>query len=192
MGVKPIAVAVGLMLVGISCGGGAESGTTPTEVAETVAVSVPMTTTTAQAPATTEAAAPPPIELVGTSWTVKDYSRGAGIITNVWKTDVTIAFDDQTVSGSAGCNTYTAGWSTSGTYDPHVPGQPDANDGQAIAFDDLSWTEIACDNADIMEQEVEILALLQATARWIVRSDHGTLSLRDGEGNFLLRADPVG
>ena len=69
------------------------------------------------------------------------------------------------MSGSAGCNTFTANWSTSGVYDPHVPGQPDVNDGQAITFYELPWTEIACDNADIMEKEGEILALLQTPGR---------------------------
>ena len=53
-------------------------------------------------------------------------------------------------------------WTVSGTYDEFESGVPDPNDGQELVFDPLSWTEMACDDAAIMEQEAEILELCAA------------------------------
>ena len=118
-----------------------------------------------------------------------DYSQGSGTITNVWKTDVTISFAaDGTVSGSAGCNGYQATWMVSGVYE-FESGVPDANDGQELILDSLAWTEVACDDAAIMEQEAEILDLLNRGSRWVLI--RGNFNLRDAEGAFLFEAEPA-
>ena len=128
-------------------------------------------------------------ELAGTNWSVTDYSQASGTITNVWKTEVTISFGaDGTVSGSAGCNGYQATWTVSGAYDEFQPGVPDPNDGQELIFDSLSWTEMACDDDAIMDQEAEILDLLQRGSRWVLI--RGNFNLRDAEGAFLFEAEP--
>ena len=148
----------------------------------TVAVS----TTVASEPAQTVDAP----ELGGTNWNVTDYSQASGTITNVWKTEVTISFAaDGTVSGSAGCNDYQATWKVSGAYDEFESGVPDPNDGQELILDSLSWTEVACEDEAIMEQEAEILDLLQRGSRWVLI--RGNFNLRDAEGAFLFEAEPA-
>jgi len=130
-------------------------------------------------------------DLADTSWIVTDYSRGNGIITNVWLTEVTIEFaSDGTVSGSGGCNEYHGAWKADGAYDEIVEGVPDANDGQVMSLTDLNWTEVACEDERIMEQEEEFIALLQRAGRWVVR--YGNFNLRSSEGNFLFEAEPAG
>jgi heat shock protein HslJ len=129
-------------------------------------------------------------ELGGTSWNVTMYSLPNGALTNVWKTDVTIAFgDDGRVAGSAGCNTYEATWAVSGAYDEFESGVRDANDGQELTLSSLAWTEIGCEDEAIMEQEAEILDLLQRGARWVLV--RGNFNLRDADGGFLFEAEPA-
>ena len=177
-----MALGVVAVLSLVACGG-EESGSEPT------ATSGPAPTTAATT-TTTTAGDPAPIDLAGTSWNVTDYSPTPGTVTNVWLTEVTIAFDASTVSGSSGCNTFSAGWSVEGPYDPFEAGQRDSNDGQVLVLTDLAWTEVACADERIMEQEGEILDLLTRAGRWaLIRDD---LHLRDAEGIYLLEAEPVG
>jgi heat shock protein HslJ len=130
-------------------------------------------------------------ELAGTSWRVTDYIQGTGIITNVWLTEVTIAFaGDGTVSGSGGCNEYQGTWEAEGTYDEFEEGVSDANDGQVMTLTDLIWTEVACEDDRIMEQQEEFIALLQQAGRWVIR--YGNFNLRSSDGNFLFEAEPAG
>lgn len=145
---------------------------------------------TAPAASTTTAQTVDAPELGGTSWAVTNYSLPSGAITNVWKTDVTIAFSEEgIVSGSAGCNDYEGNWSVSGGYDEFVSGQRDPNDGQILILDTLTWTEIACEDEAIMEQEGEILDLLQRAGRWLIRE--GNFNLRDADGFFLFETEPA-
>ncbi len=187
MGIKRIAL-LAMFLILAACGG-EDTSTEPT-VGDDPATTATSAVDPTLAPNTTVAGVEAP-QLAGTSWMVKDYKLASGAITNVWKTDVTISFEDQTVSGSAGCNTYSGIWTTTGPYDPHESGQRDANDGQAVSISDLAWTEIGCDQ-DIMEQEGEILDHLNNTGRWLISDSDGSLNLRDAEGNFLLNANPAG
>lgn len=175
-----------LGLVLAACGGddGSSTTTAPQDPSQTTA-------TTPAAPTTTEAA--PGVEapsLEGTSWNVTDYRLPNGSITNVWKTEVTIEFGaDGTVSGSAGCNTYTGQWAVSGNWDAFEEGVPDVNDGQVLTLSDLSWTEVACEDEDVMIQETEILDLLQQAGRWVLI--RGSFHLRDDTGSYLFEAEPA-
>jgi len=129
-------------------------------------------------------------ELGGTSWNVTEYVLPGGSITNVWKTEVTISFStDGAVSGSAGCNGYQGTWRVSGDYDQFESGVRDPNDGQELLLESLSWTEVACEDAAIMEQEAEILDLLQNGGRWVLI--RGNFNLRDAQGAFLFEAEPA-
>jgi heat shock protein HslJ len=180
---------VTLVLLVSACGG--SDGVAPTskpavQSSEPAPLTTLASTTTASEPVQTVDAP----ELGGTNWNVTDYSQASGTITNVWKTEVTISFAaDGTVSGSAGCNDYRATWTVSGAYDDFESGVPDPNDGQQLVLDSLSWTEMVCDDAAIMEQEAEILDLLQRASRWVLI--RGNFNLRDGEGAFLFEADPA-
>ncbi len=174
---------VALLTLVSACGG-----------SDTVAPTTEPAAQSSDAPTTTAASEPAQTidapELGGTNWNVTDYSQGSGTITNVWKTDVTISFAaDGTVSGSAGCNGYQATWMVSGVYDEFESGVPDPNDGQELILDSLAWTEVACDDAAIMEQEAEILDLLLRGSRWVLI--RGNFNLRDAEGAFLFEAEPA-
>ena len=171
----------------------ASCGDTADDSADTTLA--PTTTTTATAttppPTTTEPAASVEApELADTSWSVINYRLPDGTITNVWKADVTISFSaDGTVSGSAGCNVYEGTWSVSGAWDAFESGVPDSNDGQELILDSLSWTEMACEDDAVMEQEAEILDLLRHAGRWVLI--RGEFNLRDAESGFLFNAEPV-
>jgi len=173
-----------LLVTLVSACGGSDTVAPTTEPAAQSSVSP--TTTPASEPAQTIDAP----QLGDTNWNVTDYSQGSGTITNVWKTEVTISFAaDGTVTGSAGCNGYQATWGVSGAYDEFESGVPDPNDGQELMLDSLAWTEVACDDAAIMEQEAEILDLLQRGSRWVLI--RGNFNLRDAEGAFLFEAEPA-
>lgn len=192
---------VAILVLLTACGGGdAEpTSTPPTQSSRPAATSEPAPTsqpaatsrpaTTTMPETTTAAGGVDAPQLAGTSWSVNDYSQGPGMITNVWKTEVTIAFaTDGTVSGSAGCNDYQARWQVSGPYDEFESGVRDPDDGQILIFEDLSWTERACEDGAIMEQEAEILDLLQRAGRWVLI--RGEFNLRDADGAFLFEAEP--
>ncbi len=175
-----------LLLILIAGCGGTDTGTPTTEL-------VDQTVEPTTSPPETTAAPEPGVEapeLGGTSWNVTDYSQGPGTITNVWKTEVTISFsEDGTVSGSAGCNDYQGTWQVAGPYDEFESGVPDPGDGQQLILADLSWTEMACEDEAVMEQEAEILDLLQRAGRWVLI--RGEFNLRDADGAYLFEADPA-
>jgi len=183
---RPVLLVVAMVIS--ACGGSEVSGPdTDTETAsdDPVTTVAPAATT----PPTTVQTVDAP-ELDDTSWNVTNYRLPNGAYTNVWKTDVTIAFSkDGRVSGSAGCNDYEGTWSVSGTWDEFVDGQRDINDGQVLLLESLTWTDLACEDEDIMEQEGEILDHLQRAGRWVLI--RGSFNLRDAEGAFLFEAEPA-
>jgi heat shock protein HslJ len=175
---KIVALSALLALVSVACGGGesgADSTTTPTTDA-------PSTTTTTMAEATTstEMSADAP-ELAGTSWTITHHaSEIYGGVTNVWDgTEITLEFGaDGTFSGNAGCNDYEGAYGVSG---PYVTERGfDDNLGQAMTITDLSFTEMACDDENLMEQETEYLAALQNVEQWVIGTGFG------GDEDLLL------
>lgn len=179
-----------ILAILVSACGDSDSDVSTTEPAAQSSGSTSSTAAPSTAAPTTQAQAVDALDLAGTDWNVTDYSQASGTITNVWKTDVTVSFGvDGTMSGSAGCNTYEAIWSVSGPYDEFESGVRDPNDGQDLIIDSLSWTERACEDEAIMEQEAEILDLLQRGARWVLIRD--SFNLRDDAGAFLFEAEPV-
>ncbi|MCJ7780202.1 MAG: META domain-containing protein [Acidimicrobiia bacterium] len=183
-------ILVALLLA--SCGHTADDSadTTLAPTTTTTATTTTLPPTTMAAPTTEPAASVEAPALADTSWNVVDYRLPDGVITNIWKTDVTISFSaDGTVSGSAGCNVYEGTWSVSGAWDAFESGVPDSKDGQELILDSLSWTEMACEDDAVMEQEAEFLDLLQNAGRWVLID--GGFNLRDAEGAFLFNAGPV-
>ncbi len=180
---------IALVVLAAACGGSSDVAPT-TEPALQSSGSVPSTSPATTTTVSEPAPAVDTPELGGTSWNVTNYSQANGSITNVWLTEVTISFNaDGTVSGSAGCNDYQATWVISGAYDEFESGVPDPDDGQDLVFESLSWTEVACDDESVMEQEAEILDLLQRGRRWVLI--RGNFHLRDGDGAFLFEAEPA-
>jgi heat shock protein HslJ len=105
-------------------------------------------------------------ELSGTSWIVTGYNNGKGGVTSVIVgTELTANFGaDGKLSGSAGCNTYTAGYQT---------------DGNKISIGPAATTQKACEQA-VMDQETQYLAALATAATY--RIDGSQLEMRKADG----------
>jgi heat shock protein HslJ len=109
-----------------------------------------------------------PLALIGTEWTAQNVNIGgdaSGPL--IEETTVTALFDEEgRLSGSAGCNNYTAGY---------------ALDGPSLTIDPPASTKIFCDSpAGIMEQEAAFLLMLPETATY--RIVDNVLELRTADG----------
>jgi len=105
-------------------------------------------------------------DLAGTSWIVTGYNNGKQAVVSVAiGAELTANFGtDGKLSGSAGCNTYTAGYTTTGN---------------KIAIGPAATTMKACEQA-VMDQEQQYLAALATAATY--RIDGSKLELRTADG----------
>jgi heat shock protein HslJ len=102
-----------------------------------------------------------------TRWVLRSLNGGSPLA----GTEVTVAFEDGEVSGSAGCNSYF------GSY--RVEGE------DKLTLTDLANTEMACfEPQGIMEQEVEYLSVLRAATGF--RLSDGELQLFSAGGGLLV------
>jgi heat shock protein HslJ len=86
--------------------------------------------------------------------------------------EITLAFDDSSAGGYAGCN--------------HYGGVPVVTAG-TVRLDELVATARACEDARLMEQEADYLAFLGETSAWEIEGD--VLTLRSGgAGTLVFRA----
>ena len=112
-----------------------------------------------------------PTSLAGTSWDVIAYNNGrGGVVSVIIGTELTAVFgQDGSLTGSAGCNTYTGSYESDG----------DGN----ISIGPLATTRMMCSDPEgIMDQEQEYLAALQTAARY--RIDGTTMEMRTAEGSI--------
>lgn len=118
---------------------------------------------------------PEPLPLVGTTWTLTSIASGDVVTSVVSGTEVTVEFaDDETVSGSAGCNRF------SGTYTVA---------GDRLSFSPLATTKMAC--ADyVMAQEHVFLAAMGEVEAFVIEG--AQLTVFDGSGATLLDFDGNG
>ncbi len=104
-------------------------------------------------------------QLGGETWVLTAYNDTPPIA----ETQVTLQFEEGQVSGNAGCNQYGGGYQI---------------DGDAIRFDALFNTEMAClDTAGLMEQERVYLELLGGADR--IALEDGVLTLFSGSQRVL-------
>jgi heat shock protein HslJ/uncharacterized protein YraI len=103
----------------------------------------------------------PALPLEGPLWTLQNTLSG---------TAITASFQQGTVSGSGGCNTYSGPYSTFGS---------------AISFGPLTITGLACDPM-VMEQETLYLARLQVANEYQIEGNQLRLSGQIGDENFRL------
>jgi heat shock protein HslJ len=110
-------------------------------------------------------------DLAGSSWDLIAYNNGTGgFQSTVIDVPVTAMFDeDGTLSGSAGCNSYTGSWET---------------DENSIEIGPLASTAMACEPA-LMDQETRYLAVLQEADTY--RVDATNLDMFDAEGTRLVQ-----
>lgn len=111
-------------------------------------------------------------ELTSSVWQLAEYQDKQGEIVPVLAgTEITGVFgEDSSLVGSAGCNTYTANYTT---------------EGNAIAIGSVAATEKACADPDgVMEQESVYITALAVVLSWSVEGNQ--LVLTDGGGNPIL------
>lgn len=109
------------------------------------------------------------------AWSVVMYNNGAGgVVSLVDGTGIGADFgEDGTVSGTAGCNTYTGAFSV---------------DGEEVAIGPLAVTERACIEPEgVMEQEARFLEALQSAGTWSIGGS--TLDLRQPDGALAVVLD---
>jgi heat shock protein HslJ len=104
--------------------------------------------------------------LEGTTWVARDYNNGRGAVTSVLaETVLTARFEEGSLSGSAGCNSYTSPYST---------------DGPAIEIGMPASTDMFCESpAGIMEQEAAYLAALPTAEVYRIQGDQLILERAD-------------
>jgi heat shock protein HslJ len=109
--------------------------------------------------------------LAGTSWRVTGYNNGKQAVVSVLSgTTLTMAFSgDGKVSGSAGCNRFTAGYTA---------------DGQKLTFTPAAATRMMCAAAGVMEQEQQFLKALETVATAQFEGDR--LELRTTTGALAM------
>jgi heat shock protein HslJ len=117
------------------------------------------------------AAAPAP--LAGITWKLETYKGPGGSMTTALPaTNVTALFGTEgKISGSAGCNSYSGGYTHSGQ--------------NGISIGPLATTLMFCGEPGVMDQETAYLANLQAAKSYEMTGD-GKLHLMDAAGMPVL------
>jgi heat shock protein HslJ len=150
------------------------SGCTSPSV-EPVTTTVPTTipTTVQPTPMTTQ---PAPQSLTGVTWYLVSLNEGGASLSVKPGTTITAFFDAQgKVSGSAGCNQYTA------SYEATPAG---------LSIGAPASTKMACNEpAGIMTQETVYLSAIQGAASYSI--DGNTLTIKNSGGNPLLTYSTV-
>jgi len=112
-----------------------------------------------------------PTPLTGTTWRLAGYNDGKGGFVSVLSgTEITVLFgDDGSLSGTAGCNRYTASYEV---------------EGETFSIGPAGVTRMMCAEPEgIMEQESAYLAALESVAAYQTKGD--LLELRDADGMRL-------
>ena len=112
-----------------------------------------------------------PESLTGTTWRLTGYNNGqGGSVSLLSGTEITALFgDDGSLSGSAGCNNYTAAYEV---------------DGETMSIGPAGVTRMMCAKPEgIMEQESAYLAALESVAAYQIKGNK--LELFDADGKRL-------
>lgn len=109
--------------------------------------------------------------LIG-SWDVTGYNNGKqAVVSPVTGSTLTAIFTPDQVSGSAGCNTYTGGYTIDGT---------------TLKIGPLASTMKACEDQAVNDQEQQFLAALQASTTFSQTGNILTLKVEGGENQVTL------
>lgn len=114
--------------------------------------------------------------IAGTSWRVTGYNNGRnGVVSPVAGTEVSMAFTDTRLSGSAGCNGFTASYT---------------RDGERLTIAPAAATRKMCPTPPgVMEQEQAVLSALAMVARADREGDR--LTLRTDAGAIVFAMERV-
>lgn len=111
--------------------------------------------------------------LSDTSWVAVSYNNGKQAVVSVLSdTEITALFgEDGKLTGSAGCNNYTTGYTV---------------DGKSIQISPAATTRMMCQTPEgIMDQEFAYINAIQAAATYELRGS--SLTLRDADGSILAQ-----
>lgn len=110
-------------------------------------------------------------QLAGTSWKVTGFNNNRqAVIGPLAHTELTLTFDDTTVTGNAGCNTFRAPYSTQQG---------------SITIGSPATTRRACEE-DVMIQEQMFLAAVESSVTW--RIDGNVLDVHRADGERTIHA----
>jgi heat shock protein HslJ len=116
-------------------------------------------------------------ELAGTQWVLESMGTPGSETPAVEAGKVTIQFNaNGQVGGSAGCNTY--------------GGQYSVQNGN-LSTTEVASTLMACEDADLMQQELDYLAALSSAGAYEINGDQLTVQYNDGQSvlNFVQSSD---
>lgn len=118
-------------------------------------------------------------ELAGVRWVVETYLNAGGeMVEPLAGRELTATFDLERVSGESGCNNYFAGYVV---------------DGNTLTISQAGSTMMACEPAELMQQEADFLAALQSAATYTIDGDRLLIANADGETVLAFRAtEPAG
>lgn len=115
-----------------------------------------------------------PMPLEGGVWRVTGYNNGRqAVVSPLLNSQLTIAFQSGTATGSAGCNTFRAAYTA---------------DAANLTFGPAATTRRMCAD-DLMTQEREFLAAIASSSRWV--TEGGALHLHRADGERVLTASPL-
>ena len=117
-------------------------------------------------------------DLEGTRWALVDYQDGTGnTVAAAPGVEAAIEFNDGSVSGTAGCNSFSGGYTV---------------DGNTLTVGPLASTMMACMDSNVMQQESDVLANLQAAATYTIEGDVLTIANAEGETTLTFKAtEPI-
>jgi heat shock protein HslJ len=116
-------------------------------------------------------------DLAGREWEAVSMNNGRGAIASLLSgTTLTLAFDIDRVSGTAGCNRF---------FGPYT------RSGESIALGPLATTRVACDPA-VVQQEAAYLAALEASTSLSLRGNQLWLADADGATQVIFVTFPTG
>jgi heat shock protein HslJ len=121
--------------------------------------------------------AEPPPSLEGFTWDVTGFNNGRqAVVSPRTGTTVTLFFESGKVTGSTGCNTFRA------TY---------TSDGNRLSIGPAATTRMACPGEGVMEQERQFLAALKTATVWSVESGRLDVHRADGERVLMATGTPA-
>jgi heat shock protein HslJ len=116
--------------------------------------------------------AEPPPTLEGVTWKVTGFNNGRqAVVSPRTGTTVTLSFENGKVTGTTGCTTFRA---------------PYTSEGNRLSIGPAATTRKMCPAEGVMEQERQFLAALATAKVWTV--ENGTLDVHRADGERVLMA----
>jgi heat shock protein HslJ len=113
--------------------------------------------------------------LAGTEWQLVSYGDLDEPLSVIQNHPPTITFEEGEAGGSGSCNSYGGSYSL---------------EGQRLRFGELAWTEMACGELGVMDQEMAFLGILSAVESFELSGGALTLSGPEGTLHFEPPAAP--